>query len=158
MKTLIDVSSAQIQVDDSGTIVIDDPDSPLIVKVTTDDSGKISDLQVTRRHPSGRITSAIMARLPIAQIQRLATVITRTRTSTPDEAWWTVSAVTKPAGSRHWPDDHWVTVRAVATWAKATKRPGGAATAIADLWGIAKRPTAYRWLARARTHKDQPTD
>lgn len=147
MMTILSPEHSQLTVDDQGSITIDDPDSPLLVCVRLDDRGRLCHLAVTTRHPTGRITNAALSRLPLAQIQRLAAAV---RTIAPDEAWWTAAASLKPAGCRQWPHDHWDHVLAVAHWAKKTRRPGGPAGAIADLWGVAKRPTAYRWLSEAR--------
>lgn len=146
MTKILSPEDAQVSVDDQGMITIDDPGSPLLVTVQLDDHSRICHLAISTRHPTGRITQAALSRLPIPQIQRLAAAI---RTITPDEAWWTAAASLKPVGSRCWPDDHWDHVLAVATWARSTRRPGGPAAAVADLWGVTKRPTAYRWLAHA---------
>lgn len=147
MMPLLNPERAQMTVDDQGGITVDDPESPLLVTIRLDADHRICHLVVTTRHPSGRITNAGLSRLPLAQIQRLAAAI---QTITPDEAWWTAAASLKPAGSRNWPDEHWSHVLAVAAWATTINRRGGAVRAIADLWGVACRPTAYRWLAEAR--------
>jgi hypothetical protein len=147
MMKILNPEESQLTIDDQGNITIDDPGSPLLVAVRTDSQGRLCHLSITTRHPTGRITQAALSRLPLPQIQRLAAAI---RTDAPDEAWWTAAASLKPAGSRSWPEDHWNQVLAVATWAKNTHRPGGPATAIAELWGVAKAPTAYRWLKTAQ--------
>jgi hypothetical protein len=147
MTDLLDPEAAQLTIDDTGAVTIDDPGSPLLVTVRLDPHGRICHLAVTSRHPTGRITSTALVRLPLAQIQRLAAAVL---TNAPNEAWWTAAASLKPAGSRSWGDDHWTLVLAVASWATAMRRPGGAAQAVADLWGVTRDPTAYRWLTTAR--------
>lgn len=153
MMPLLNPAAAQITMDDRGGVTIDDPDSPLLVTLQLDEHHRISHLSITTRHPTGRITSAGLSRLPLAQMQRLAVAI---HTVTPDTTWWTATASLKPAGSRSWDDDHWGRVLAVAEW--AANRPGGPARAIADLWGVSLRPTAYRWLARAKSSQRQGPD
>lgn len=155
MMTLLNPEDAQVTIGDQGAITIDDPGSPLLVTIRLDEHHRISQLTITTRHPTGRINQAALSRLPLPQIQRLAAAV---QTITPDEVWWTAAASLKPSGSRSWPDNHWDHVLSVATWATNTNRPGGPATAIADLWGVTKRPTAYRWLARAARHGRSTTD
>lgn len=123
---------------------MDDPDSPLLITVVVGTSGRISDLRVTMRHPTGRISSATLARIPVSQIQR--TVVAMIALG-PDETWWRSTAVSRV---RTWQDDHWRRVLAVEAWAKLIERPGGGPKAIADLWGVSLNPTAYRWLRKAR--------
>lgn len=147
MMPLLNPANAQLTMDSDGGITLDDPDSPLLVTVRLDANHRLSHLSITARHPTGRITSAGLSRLPLAQMQRLAVAV---QTIAPDTAWWTATASLKPLGSRSWGNDHWDHVLAVAEW--ATNRPGGPAKAIADLWGVSIRPTAYRWLATARRH------
>lgn len=147
MMPLLNPANAQLTMDSDGSITLDDPDSPLLVTVRLDANHRLSHLSITARHPTGRITSAGLSRLPLAQIQRLAVAV---KTIAPDTTWWTATASLKPLGSRSWGNNHWEHVLAVAEW--ATNRPGGPAKAIADLWGVSLRPTAYRWLATARRH------
>lgn len=144
--SLIDVSSAQVTVE-GRTVVVDDPGSPLLASVEIGRDWRIRQLSLTIRHPSGRITGTSLARLPIAQIERVARSLLSTA---PQEAWWTGTVVVRPMGQRSWPDEHWDRVLAVYDWAESTNRPGGGVAVVAELWGVAKNPTAYRWLARAR--------
>lgn len=149
MTTLLDLDSAQLSIDPTGAVTVDDPGSPLLITIQLDQDGRISTLTITARHPTARINQASISRLPITQMQRLAATLT---TAAPDETWWTASAALKPA-ARVWPDDHWTRVLAVCAWARKTRRPGGAAQAIADLWGVTRNPTAYRWIRKARNRE-----
>lgn len=146
MTTLLDLDSAQLSIDTTGAVTVDDPNSPLVVTVLLDQDSRISTLTITARHPTARINQAAINRLPITQIQRLAATLT---TAAPEETWWTATAALKPA-SRVWPEEHWTRVLAVCAWAKKTNRPGGASQAVADLWGVTRNPTAYRWITKAR--------
>lgn len=144
MTPLVNLDLAQLSRQSDGTVTVDDPDSPLLLTVTIGGSGRISDLRVTMRHPTGRISSATLERIPVAQIQRTVAAMS---VEGPDETWWRSTAAHR---GRSWSDDHWERVLAVEAWALAKDRPGGGAKAIADLWGISKNPTAYRWLREAR--------
>lgn len=148
-KPLIHLDQAQITRDRSGAVTIDDPDSPIVVVVTIGSGPgprKIIELVIRARHESARITSAALARLPLSQIRHIAARTDRH----PNDVVWRAEITQKPAGSRHWDDDHWRQVLDVHAWATATRRPGGGAQAIADMWGVARNPTAYRWISRAR--------
>lgn len=68
----------------------------------------------------------------------------------PNETFFRMLARPKPHGAQHWDPDHWGRVLAVHDWAVATRRAGGGARAVADLWGVSQNPTAYRWLREAR--------
>ena len=46
--------------------------------------------------------------------------------------------------------EHWRQVADVKKWADEISYPGGAAKAIADLWGVDRNATVYRWLKRVR--------
>lgn len=145
-KPLIDLTRAMIGVGADG-VVFDDPESPIIVTVGLDVHDRVSSIAVVVRHPSGRLSGSALARLPLRHMQRLAVAVT---SGVAAEPWWTAEAATKPAGSRSWPDEHWPRVLAVWAWAERTGRPGGGFAAIADLWGVAARPTARRWMRTAR--------
>lgn len=148
-KPLLRLDQAQITRDMSGAVTIDDPDSPVLVIVSVDGSRsprQISELIIRARHPAARITPAALARLPLSQIRHIAA-----RTDQhPNDLIWRAEITQKPAGCRHWDDDHWRQVLDVYEWAVETRRPGGGAQAVADMWNVARNPTAYRWLARAR--------
>lgn len=146
---LLDLDQAVVTRGPDGTVTVDDPDSPILVSVRVGrQQGRleITDLSVTARHPSARISPAALARLPLAQIRHLAGVVGH-----PNEAYYRQLARPKPTGARGWDDGHWERVLAVYEWAVATGRPGGGAQAVADLWGVTVNPTVYRWLATART-------
>jgi hypothetical protein len=136
--------------DATGLVTVDDPDSPLLLRVrVAAETGRISEVQVSCRHPSGRITAAALSRLPLDQIRAVAS---------PHPNDWLMRLVLTPRvrGSRSWPQRHWDEVAEVAAWARETRRPGGAARAVADMWGVAVDPTAYRWLARVRGSRPHP--
>lgn len=153
MTPLLALDKAQISRDETGRVTIDDPDSPLLVVVTTTaDAARIGELVVTVRHPSGRITPRALSRLPLQQIRYVAA----TTAGHPNDRLWRALITPKPSGSRHWPIEHWSQVLAVHEWATTSQRPGGGTQAIADLWGVARNPTAYRWLAAARRHNSTP--
>jgi hypothetical protein len=145
---LVDLGAAQISRDRSGVVTIDDPDSPLLLRVRTDtttEPARIVELTVIARHPSARISSAGLARLPLVQIRHVA-VASGTH---PNDALWHANVAPKPVGVRSWGRDHWDEVLDVYDWAIATGRPGGGPQAVADMWHVARNPTAYRWLKRA---------
>lgn len=146
---LLRLDQAQITRDGTGAVTIDDPDSPIVVVVSIDNSHsprQISELIVRARHPSARITPAALARLPLSQIRQIAA-----RTDQhPNDLMWRAEITQKPPGCRHWDDYHWKQVLDVYDWAVGTRRPGGGPQAIADLWNVARNPTAYRWLSTAR--------
>jgi len=59
----------------------------------------------------------------------------------------------KPTGNnigRVLDKEHWSQVAYVKKWADEISYPGGAAKAIADLWGVDRNATVYRWLKRVR--------
>lgn len=147
--SLLCLNQAQITRDSSGLVVIDDPGSPLLVKVRIDQTRspqQIVELTIQARHPTARITSAALGRLPLAQIKAVAAWVG----AHPNDTMWRTRIAQKPAGSRSWPDSHWEQVLNVYRWAQETRRPGGGAQAIADMWSVSRNPTAYRWLAHAR--------
>lgn len=144
---LIDLGSAQISRDRTGVVTIDDPDSPLLVRVRTDttEPARIVELTIIARHPAGRISAAGLARLPLIQIRHVA-VATSTH---PNDALWHAGVTPKPVGVRSWDRIHWDEVLDVHDWAITTGRPGGGSQAVADMWHVARNPTAYRWLKQA---------
>jgi hypothetical protein len=147
---LIDLGAAQISRDRTGTVTIDDPDSPLLILVrvdTTTEPARIVELTVVARHPSGRISAAGLARLPLVQIRHVAVATT----AHPNDALWYAGVTPKPVGVRSWGRQHWDEVLDVHDWAVTTGRPGGGPQAVADMWHVARNPTAYRWIKRATT-------
>ena len=153
MSDLLDVERAQVSRDDEGAVVFDDPHSPWVVRAwVADHDGRacLSQLQVTSRTGGEMcITTARLGRLPLAQIQRIAAAEILGAGHT-DEVYYRLLARPKPSGTLSWDEEHYERVLAVYTWARETGRPGGGAQAVADMWGVAKNPTAWRWLARAR--------
>jgi len=147
MTTLVDLSAAQIIRDRSGTVTINDPGSPFLVRArvdTTTEPARIVELTVVARHPSGRISSACLARLPLVQIRHVVATGAH-----PNDVLWHAGATPKPVGVRSWDRNHWDEVLDVHDWAVATGRPGGGPQAVADMWHVARNPTVYRWLKRA---------
>ena len=87
------------------------------------------------------ITSTVLAQIPVRQIASVAASALKGE----GEAQYRMLAGPRPAGSRGWPPDHFQRVARVASWARETGRPGGAAGAVAEFWGVHYR-TARRWL------------
>lgn len=157
----LDVDRARIARAGDRSVLFDDPAAPWLVRVWvgTDRRGRrhIARLRIDARPAGQPISAARMARLPTAQLLHVAAAqLAAARTDThPNEAWYRMLASPKPRGSRSWPDEHWERVLIVHQWAVDTARPGGGARAVADLWGVSTNPTAYRWLAAARTRHPQ---
>jgi hypothetical protein len=150
VQPLLDVDRAQVSQDPDGSITVDDPHAPWIVRVwVVDIDGRacIDRMQVEAREPGMCITAARLGRLPTAQILQVAAA---EMFGQGGEIYYRMLARPRSRGSRSWDRDHYVRVLAVHDWAMRTRRPGGGAQAVADLWGIAKNPTAWRWLAAAR--------
>lgn len=153
MQPLVDVGRAQVSRSADGTVTVDDPDSPLVVHVqvgTQTGQARITRLCVAVRHRDGRIGGTALSRLPLAQIAHLAATRGGPAATHPNEALYRQLATPRPHGQRHWDDGHWARVMAVYTWARTSGRPGGGVQAVADMWGVSRSPTAYRWLAAAR--------
>jgi hypothetical protein len=91
------------------------------------------------------ITSTALAQIPVRQLASVAASALRGE----GEAQYRMLARPRPQGQRSWPPDHFQRVARVAAWARQTGRPGGAAGAVAEFWGVHYR-TARRWL-RHRT-------
>jgi hypothetical protein len=147
---LLDVDRAQVSRTPDGAVVFDDPEAPWLVHVwvvDVDGQACISRLQL---HSRGLcITSTRMGRLPTAQLLQVAAAEVLGGAHQ-GEMYYRLLAAPRPAGVRSWDSGHHQRVLAVHEWAVRTGRPGGGARAIADLWGIALNPTAWRWLAAAR--------
>jgi hypothetical protein len=90
------------------------------------------------------ITSTVLAQLPIRQLASVAA----SELQGEGEAQYRMLARPRPQGSRSWPTDHFERVARVASWARRTGRPGGAAGAVSEFWGVHYR-TARRWIAEA---------
>lgn len=149
---LLDLDRAQITRESDGTVRVDDPEGTVAVGVRVDTSAgpaRLIRLTVEVRTPAVRLSAAGLARLPIAQLVHLAAATMGG--GYPDEPYYRQLARPKPRGQRGWDSGHWSRVLAVWEWAETVGRPGGGAQAVADFWGISRDPTAYRWLAVART-------
>lgn len=155
---MIDVDRAQITRRDDGTVVVDDPQAPIIVAVRIDTAtgtARASSITVEARGPAARISAALLARLPLSQIVPLAAATSGN--GHPDEPYYRQLAKPKPRGRRaSWDRQHWGRVLAVYDWAVRVDRPGGGARAVADFWGVTIDPTVYRWLKIARGETAMP--
>jgi hypothetical protein len=150
---LIQVAQATVTRDGTGLVTVDDPESPIVVRVRIDTGRtpfRISELTVQARHPSAQITPAALSRLPLIQIRHVAANQSRN----PNDVLLHACVSPRPLGSRHWDAQHWREVLDVNDWAVSVGRPGGGAQAISDVWHVTKNPTAYRWLVRARHERD----
>lgn len=91
------------------------------------------------------ITSTVLSQIPIRQIASVAASAMKGE----GEAQYRMLAQPKPPGARSWPEEHYQRVNRVAAWARATGRPGGAAGAVSEFWGVHYR-TARRWISHPR--------
>lgn len=148
---LVDVDRAQVAQNPDGSVTIDDPGSPWLVHLTVhENDGRvcIGQLRIVSRDGLC-ITSARLGRLPTAQMLQVAAaeVLGAGHDS---EMYYRMLARPRGRGERSWGPDHYRRVLAVHDWAVRTERPGGGPQAVAELWGVAKSPTVWRWLAQAR--------
>lgn len=151
LQPLVDLDRAQITRQGDGTVVVNDPESPIAVAVAVDTSGgpaRLTRLTVEVREAAVRLSAAGLARLPIAQLVHLAA--SAMGNGYPDEPYYRQLARPRPHGQRAWDRGHWTRVLSVWEWAETVGRPGGGAQAVADFWGVSRDPTVYRWLAIAR--------
>jgi len=139
----IEISRSSIHRDGTGKLTIIDPESALTLVVEPAGDGDIRSLTVVPKR-GYRLTASAIGRIPISQIRRLVR-----QSNHPNDLVWQHSVTQRKLGERSWPATHWDEVRSVASWAVDTKRPGGAARAIMDLWGISL-PTARRWMRQCR--------
>lgn len=156
---LLDVDRAQVTRTGRGTVVVDDPECPLLVELAVGDvcgRRQVTRLTVQVRHPAGRIGESTLRRLPVRQLAHVAAQHAAAA-SHPNEVFYLKQARPRQQGRRRWDDEHWLQVLQVYHWAKATGRPGGPVQAVADMWGVAKAPTAYRWVKTARDILEPPT-
>lgn len=143
------VADGMISADGRGALTLDDPASPVVVTVATAapipgrHKRRVTSVTVITGDPAASITAGMLARLPIADLARLAAP----HHHPGDKHWRTI--VDGRAG-RRWSGRHWRLVADVYRWAEQTSRPGGGKTAIAEFWQVAPRPTVYRWLAECR--------
>lgn len=138
----MDVSRAQLS-NLGEEIELVDPAFPWTVRVRlSEDADRpvVLGLTVTARNGDA-ITSTALAQIPVRQLASVAASALRGE----GEAQYRMLARPRPTGSRSWPPDHFQRVQRVASWARQTGRPGGAAGAVAEFWGVHYR-TARRWL------------
>lgn len=151
----ISVDKAQISHDASGAIIVDDPESPLLITATVDAVStprRITRLVVEVRHPQGRITPGTLARIPLQRIRGLAI-----GDDHPNDLVMRSLITEREVGKRGWDDEHWKLVLMIIKWAEETHRPGGGLQAIADMWDVSRNPTATRWRRKARAlYGDSP--
>ena len=88
------------------------------------------------------ITSTALAQIPVRQLAGVAA----SALAGDAEAQYRMLAAPRPLGCRSWPVEHFQRVARVAGWARATGRPGGAAGAVSEFWGVHYR-TARRWIS-----------
>jgi hypothetical protein len=139
----VDVSRAQLS-NAGNEVVLVDPLFPFSVRVAmwpNSERPEVSRIIVEARSDLP-ITSATLSQIPLRQIAQVAASALQGE----GEAQYRMLARPRPPGARSWPDDHYERVARVAAWARATGRPGGAAGAVAEFWGVHYR-TARRWLS-----------
>lgn len=145
----MDVSRAQLS-NLGDEVVLEDPLFPWTVRVRLSqdaDRPVVLGLTVEARPGAGpaplAITSTALAQIPVRQIASVAASAMKGE----GEAQYRMLAAPRPPGSRSWPPDHFQRVGRVAAWARSTGRPGGAAGAVSEFWGVHYR-TARRWISR----------
>lgn len=140
----MDVSKAQVS-NLGNEVELIDPGWPWVVNVQMgqDEDGRpaVFGLTVLARDEKP-ITSAVLGQLPMRQLASVAA----SALAGEGDAQYRMLALPRPQGLRSWPPEHFERVARVAAWARSTGRPGGAAGAIAEFWGVHYR-TARRWLA-----------
>jgi hypothetical protein len=141
----MDVSHAQLS-NLGDTVVLNDPGFPWRVQVRlSGDSDRPSITEMVIRSREGEpITSTVLAALPVRQIAGVAASALLGE----GEAQYRMLAQPRPQGVRSWPPEHFQRVAMVASWARQIGRPGGAAGAVSQFWGVHYR-TARRWIAKA---------
>lgn len=141
----MDVSRAQLQ-NLGNTVVLVDPGFPwrVQVRLSSDSERPAVTELVVRSHNEEPITSTVLAQLPVRQIASVAASALQGE----GDAQYRMLAQPRPHGVRSWPPEHFQRVATVAAWARRTGRPGGAAGAVSEFWGVHYR-TARRWIAQA---------
>jgi len=140
----MDVSRAQLS-NLGSEVELVDPSFPWTVRVElSEDADRpvVLGLYVWARDGQA-ITSTALAQIPVRQLASVAASALKGE----GEAQYRMLAQPRPTGSRSWPPEHFQRVAMVASWARATGRPGGAAGAVAEFWDVHYR-TARRWLRR----------
>lgn len=146
----MDVSKAQLT--NTGDMVqLVDPGFPWTVDVYLADSTERPEVRGlvvwARQDEEGHaepITSTVLAQIPVRQLASVAASALQGE----GDAQYRMLARPRPQGSRSWPAEHYQRVATVAAWARRTGRPGGAAGAVSEFWGVHYR-TARRWIAEA---------
>ena len=140
----MDVSRAQVA-NLGESVVFCDPEWPWTIQasVMRVDGRPVVDTLTVTATGNRAITSSVLSQIPVRQITRVVASLTAGE----GEAQYRMLATPKPAGNRSWPPDHFRRVASVARWARATGRPGGAAEAVAEFWGVHYR-TARRWISQ----------
>lgn len=138
----MDVSRAQLS-NLGDEVVLVDPAFPWSVRVRlSEDADRPVVLGLSVESLDGQaVTSTVLAQIPVRQIASVTASALRGE----GEAQYRMLASPRPPGVRSWPPDHFQRVARVAAWARRTGRPGGAAGAVAEFWGVHYR-TARRWL------------
>lgn len=139
----MDVSRAQLS-NLGSEVELVDPAFPFTVRVElSEDADRpvVLGLYVWSRD-GDPITSTVLAQLPVRQLASVAASAMRGE----GDAQYRMLALPKPPGARSWPEEHYQRVARVAAWARATGRPGGAAGAVSEFWGVHYR-TARRWIS-----------
>lgn len=151
---LVDVDRAQITRTGDGQVAIDDPDSPLLIEMSLGVVGgrrQVTALTVSVRHPLGVISERSLRRLPIRQMSWLAHQQLATHGHPNEQFYWQLARqMPRQRGKAVLGREHFERVMTVFEWAQQTGRPGGGHQAVADMWGVTKAPTAYRWVRHAR--------
>lgn len=142
----LEISRSSVHRDGSGELTILDPESSIALVVKPSGDGDIQSLTVIAKE-GYRLTASALGRIPISQIRRLVRW-----SAHPNDLVWKHSVTQRRLGERSWPDAHWDEVDSVSSWAMDTRRPGGAARAIMDLWGVSL-PTARRWMRQCRSSR-----
>lgn len=139
----MDVSRAQLS-NLGDQIELVDPLFPWTVRVQLSESADrpvVLGLAVESRDGQA-VTSTVLAQIPVRQLASVAA----SALAGEGEAQYRMLAAPRPNGSRSWPTDHFDRVARVASWARSTGRPGGAAGAVSEFWGVHYR-TARRWIS-----------
>lgn len=143
----IDIARATVGLSSSG-VVIDDHEAPFVVTLHVS-GAQIEKLTLTARNGASLPLQAqrkFLADLPLRDMLRVGAALTADETA-PNETYYRQLVAVQ--------DRDWA-VLAVASWAVAVRRPGGASGAIAEFWAVSQR-TAFRWLARAREKAPAPS-
>jgi hypothetical protein len=139
----MDVSRAQLS-NLGSEVELVDPAWPWTIRVElSDDADRpvVLGLYIWAREGHS-ITSTVLAQIPVRQIAGVAASALLGE----GEAQYRMLARPRPDGARSWPPDHFTRVQRVGAWARSIGRPGGAAGAVSEFWGVHYR-TARRWLS-----------